>query len=44
MNWTKIYVYDYCRDWEEFFVKETMAPYLTTSRGHFKLVTDHNFG
>jgi hypothetical protein len=24
------------RDWEEFFVKETMAPYLTTSRGHFR--------
>ena len=24
------------RDWEEFFVKETMATYLTTSRGHFR--------
>ena len=24
------------RDWEEFFVKETMAPYLTTSRDHFR--------
>jgi hypothetical protein len=25
-----------CRDWEDFFVKETMALYLTTSRGHFR--------
>jgi hypothetical protein len=24
------------RGWEEFFVKETMAPYLTTSRGDFR--------
>ena len=24
------------RDWGEFFVEETMAPYLTTSRGHFR--------
>jgi hypothetical protein len=24
------------RDWEEFFVKEIMALYLTTSRGHFR--------
>ena len=22
--------------WEELFVKETMAPYLTTPRGHFR--------
>ena len=24
------------RGWEEIFVKETMAPYLTTSRGHLE--------
>ena len=27
--------YNY-RGWEEFLVKETMAPYLTTSRSHFR--------
>jgi hypothetical protein len=33
---TKMNMYSKGRDWEEFFVKETMAPYLTTSRGHFR--------
>jgi hypothetical protein len=32
MKWKKA---EYLRDWEEFFVKETMAHYLT-SRGHFR--------